>query len=168
MARRTVRISAHETFVIPNDLNDEQFAEIKKSFDEIDVNRDGRLSKLELTKASAVLGMNPTEKDINDMMREVDTDNDGFISFKEYVAIMRENFKEVDFERERMLAAFRCIDKDNDGFLTLQELKAVLLHKNKDITNEEIEDFFKYIDKDGDGKIDYQEFIDSDLCNVVF
>lgn len=39
------------------------------------MNRDGRLSKLELTKASAVLGMNPTEKDINDMMREVDTDS---------------------------------------------------------------------------------------------
>jgi Ca2+-binding EF-hand superfamily protein len=82
--------------------------------------------------------------------------DDGFISFKEYVAIMRDNYKDVDLERERMLAAFRYIDKNNDGYLTLKELKAVLLHKNKDITTEEIEEFFREVDKDGDGKIDYE------------
>ncbi|XP_061178611.1 neo-calmodulin-like [Saccostrea echinata] len=168
MARRTSQITPHETVVIPNDLTDKQFEEIKESFNKIDLNGDGRLSKRELMKAAAILGMNPTEKDVNNMMKDVDKDGDGFISFKEYLNIMRENYKEVDLERERMKAAFSYIDKDNDGYVTLKELKVVLCHKNQDITTEEIEEFFKEIDADGDGKIDYEEFIESDLCNAVF
>lgn len=82
--------------------------------------------------------------------------DDGFISFKEYLKIMQDNYKEVDLEKERMKAAFRYIDKDNDGFLTLRELKTILCHNNSGISDEEIEQFFKEIDTDGDGKIDYE------------
>lgn len=82
--------------------------------------------------------------------------DDGFISFKEYLKIMHDNYKEVDLEKERMKAAFRYIDKDNDGFLTLRELKTILSHNNSGISDEEIEQFFKEIDTDGDGKIDYE------------
>lgn len=82
--------------------------------------------------------------------------DDGFISFKEYLKIMQDNYKEVDLEKERMKAAFRYIDKDNDGFLTLRELKTILSHSNSGISDEEIEQFFKEIDTDGDGKIDYE------------
>lgn len=159
MARRVSQISAHETVVIPNDLTDEQFE---------DLNGDGRLSRRELMKAAAILGMNPTDKDIDAMMKDVDKNNDGFISFKEYLKIMQDNYKEVDLEKERMKAAFRYIDKDNDGFLTLKELKAILAHNNSEISDQEIEQFFREIDTDGDGKIDYEEFIESDLCSTVF
>lgn len=82
--------------------------------------------------------------------------DDGFISFKEYLKIMQDNYKEVDLEKERMKAAFRYIDKDNDGFLTLKELKTILSHNNSGISDPEIEQFFKEIDTDGDGKIDYE------------
>lgn len=82
--------------------------------------------------------------------------DDGFISFKEYLKIMQDNYKEVDLEKERMKAAFRYIDKDNDGFLTLKELKTILSHNNSGISDPEIEQFFKQIDTDGDGKIDYE------------
>lgn len=46
--------------------------EIKESFHKIDLNGDGRLSRRELMKAAAVLGMNPTDKDIDAMMKDVD------------------------------------------------------------------------------------------------
>lgn len=82
--------------------------------------------------------------------------DDGFISFKEYLKIMQDNYREVDLEKERMKAAFRYIDKDNDGFLTLKELKTILSHNNSGISDPEIEQFFKEIDTDGDGKIDYE------------
>lgn len=82
--------------------------------------------------------------------------DDGFISFKEYLKIMQDNYREVDLEKERMKAAFRYIDKDNDGFLTLKELKTILSHNNSGISDREIEQFFEQIDTDGDGKIDYE------------
>lgn len=46
--------------------------EIKESFHKIDLNGDGRLSRRELMKAAAILGMNPTDKDIDAMMKDVD------------------------------------------------------------------------------------------------
>lgn len=69
---------------------------------------------------------------------------------------MKDNYKEIDLEKERMKAAFRYIDKDNDGHLTLKELKAILCHNNSEVSDAEIEQFFKEIDTDGDGKIDYE------------
>ena len=54
-----------------------QFSEIKSSFDAIDANGDGRISKKELMKAAAMLGMNPTEKDANEMLRTADLDGKG-------------------------------------------------------------------------------------------
>ena len=49
-------------------------SEIKRSFNLIDENGDGRLSKRELMKAASLLGWNITEKDIVQMMKSVDRD----------------------------------------------------------------------------------------------
>ena len=79
---------------------------------------------------------------------------------------MKDNYKEIDLEKERMKAAFRYIDKDNDGHLTLKELKTILCHNNSEVSDEEIEQFFKEIDTDGDGKIDYEGKTNSFTKNV--
>ena len=50
-------------------------SEIKESFHKIDLNGDGRLSRRELMKAAAILGMNPTDKDIDTMMKDVDANS---------------------------------------------------------------------------------------------
>ena len=48
------------------------FVEIKKSFNDLDVNLDGRVSKKELIMGSYRLGMNPTDDEIDEMMRQAD------------------------------------------------------------------------------------------------
>ncbi|KAK3088742.1 hypothetical protein FSP39_023186 [Pinctada imbricata] len=125
------------------------------SFEKIDVNGDGRLSKSELMKAAALLGFNPTEKELTEMMRSVDRNNDGFISFKEYIEMMKGNYININMEAERMKAAFKTLDKNNDGYISLKEFKAAVMYNDDSILAEEVEEFFKEFDKDGDGKLDY-------------
>jgi len=49
-------------------------SEIIPSFEKIDANGDGRISKGELIKAASLIGLNPTEKDAAAMMRLADRD----------------------------------------------------------------------------------------------
>ena len=60
----------------------------------------------------------------------------------------------------RML--FETFDKNGNGFISKREfkkkMKSYIDILGKDVTNEEIMEFFDEIDSNGDGKIDFEEF----------
>ncbi|XP_033749098.1 calmodulin-like [Pecten maximus] len=167
MERRT---SKNLPFLVIKDKNltDAQMQEIIASFEMIDLNSDGRISKGELIKAAALLGMNPTEEDAKAMMRLADLDGDGFIDFEEYKNMMRHNYIEIDIEKERLLAAFRVIDKNKDGFLSRDELRSALTYKAPPENKFDVELFIEEADVNNDGQIDYTEFVNSQLCTKIF
>ena len=53
------------------DLGPEQIAELRQAFDIFDTDSGGNISSKELGYAMRSLGMNPTEKDILDILNEV-------------------------------------------------------------------------------------------------
>ncbi|XP_060070986.1 uncharacterized protein LOC132550905 [Ylistrum balloti] len=164
------RMSKNLPFLVIRDKNltDAHMEEIIASFELIDLNSDGRISKGELIKAAALLGMNPTEEDAKNMMRLADLDGDGFIDFEEYKNMMRHNYIEIDIEKERLLAAFRVIDKDKDGFLSRDELRSALTFKSPPENQMDVEQFIQDADVNDDGQIDYTEFVNSQLCTKIF
>ncbi|XP_069134750.1 calmodulin-like [Argopecten irradians] len=167
MERRT---SKNLPFIVIRDKNltEAQMQEIISSFEMIDLNSDGRISKGELIKAAALLGMNPTEEDAKAMMRLADLDGDGFINFEEYKNMMRHNYIEIDLEKERLMAAFRVIDKNKDGFLSRDELRSALTYKAPPENMIDVERFLEEADVNHDGQIDYAEFVNSQLCTKIF
>ncbi|XP_021363809.1 calmodulin-like [Mizuhopecten yessoensis] len=137
--------------------------QIEDTFELIDTDRDGRISKQEMVKAASLLGLNPTAEDADVMIKMADSDGDGYINRTEYTSMMSQSYSSIDQEKQALQKAFEKLDKDGDGFLSTDELRAALQY-NSDITDDEIDIFFMDADKDGDGKIDYTEFIDSTLC----
>ncbi|OWF55274.1 Calmodulin [Mizuhopecten yessoensis] len=164
------RMSKNLPFVVIHDntLKDAHMEEIIASFELIDLNSDGRISKGELLKAAALLGMNPTEEDAQAMLSLADLDGDGFINFEEYKHMMKHNYIEIDLEKERLLAAFRVLDRDKDGFLSQDELRAALTFKAPPENLMDVEQFILDADVNGDGQIDYSEFVNSQLCTKIF
>ncbi|XP_055996076.1 calmodulin-like isoform X2 [Ostrea edulis] len=148
-------------------MSETDFSEILTSFDVIDINKDGSITKKEMRRAARLTGMNPTDKDLDDWWAEADTNGDGVISLQEYINLMSDKFVSVDIEHERMRTAFQVIDKNGDGKISLQEFRAVMQFKDV-FTKDETDQLFRKVDSGGKGYLDYNDFINNQLHEVVF
>lgn len=68
------------------------------------------------------LGQDPTDVELQDLVNDVDSDQDGSIDFQEFLAMMSKKLKDTDDEAE-IEAAFKMFDKNGDGFISANELK---------------------------------------------
>ena len=82
-------------------------------------------------------GQEPTESELYDMVRDVDTDKNGTIDFEEFLAMMSKRMTNRD-EDEEIREAFRIFDQDGNGFITLEELEAVMIKLGENLTKDEL------------------------------
>nr|KAG5694975.1 hypothetical protein BaRGS_024158 [Batillaria attramentaria] len=110
-------------------------------------------------RAQQALGMNPTRKEVQRMIKEVDNDKSGFIELNEYIVLMSERVGALEYERDMMKSAFTHFDKDGSGKLSRDELQGFLTSNyGEPLTREEFDDVMNDMDLDGDGQIDLEEF----------
>uniref|UniRef100_A0A0V0JB86 Calmodulin n=2 Tax=Schistocephalus solidus TaxID=70667 RepID=A0A0V0JB86_SCHSO len=140
----------------PAVVTEEQMEEYKESFDLFDKNGDGRISKMELKSVMKSLGQNPTQAEIDQMVKEVDTNSDGEIDFSEFVSMMSKQ-KPTSCE-DKMREAFNVFDQDRNGFITVEEMRQVMQTLGQNLTEEEIKLMIQEADKDGDGQVNFEEF----------
>ncbi|CAF3881542.1 unnamed protein product, partial [Rotaria sordida] len=127
-------------------------------FDLFDKNGDGNIDANEIGQVMRSLGLNPTNKEITDLIAEVDKNGNQRLDFQEFIAFMNKHWHERDQEAE-LREAFRLFDRDNSGYITINELKQVMLNMGEKLNQEELEDMMREADVNKDGKLDYQEFV---------
>ena len=119
-------------------------ARVNQAFEQMDTNKDGKISKAEARGPLA------------QMFEKIDTNNDGYIDRAELrLAVERmqaaggagAGSRPGQAQALRGRADFDALDKDADGRLTREELKGT-----------RFADQFEQIDKNHDGKIDRKEF----------
>ena len=66
-------------------LSAEQAAELKKAFEVMDANKDGVVTKEELTNLLKGLGEDVTDEVVDEMIKIADDNGDGKIQFEEFV-----------------------------------------------------------------------------------
>ncbi|XP_076459995.1 neo-calmodulin-like [Babylonia areolata] len=153
----------HELEVNGSKVTEEQFKKIADSFSKLDKNSDGRISVGELIRAQRALGLNPSRKDVLNMVKEIDKDESGFIELNEYVEVMAERLGALEYEKQQMKTAFLHFDKDHSGKLSREEVRRLLTSNfGKPMTEEELNDVISDMDRDGDGAIDVDE-----LCSLL-
>ena len=64
-----------------------------------------------------LLGIDPTEAELQEMINEVDTNNNETIKFSQLINLMARKIKDVDSEEE-LIAAFKVFDKDGSGYIS--------------------------------------------------
>jgi Ca2+-binding EF-hand superfamily protein len=67
----------------------DQIDRIQMAFDMLDEDRTGRITFKNLKKIAKELGEEVTDQQLHEMINEADVDNDGEISFEEFVALAR-------------------------------------------------------------------------------
>jgi Ca2+-binding EF-hand superfamily protein len=103
------------------------------------------------------LGQNVNEKQLEEIIQEIDADGSGSMDFNEFIFLIIKKMKDLDLEEE-MKEAFKVFDKDGNKVLTAHEMRQIFMNM-KGIPESEIEMMIKEADLDGDGQIDYEEFL---------
>lgn len=111
-----------------------------------------------LAKIMRRMFQNPTETELLDMVREVDSDGSGNIEFDEFVELMANSNKKLDSKYE-MYEAFKVFDQDNDQVISKEELQKVFRHIGCELTEEECDMMIKEVDTTGTNTIHYEDFI---------
>ncbi|KAH3933717.1 hypothetical protein HBI56_144860 [Parastagonospora nodorum] len=90
---------------------------------------------------------------LDDVMKAVDTDGSGQISYQEFRTFVHET------ERE-LLSLFKSIDYNNDGKISKPELRAALSRAGLAVPNSNLDTFFTEVDTNNDGSISFEEWRD--------
>ena len=155
--------SAALAYLVHNFNQMEDVREANKLFNSIDVNGDGKITKIELlTGLKKVLNINDDslEEDVEKIFKNIDADNNGYIEFEEFVRGCID--KEKLLSEDVLKFAFRYFDKDGSGEITREEIKEIFFANVKKNDNVNLEQQLEYIisevDINGDGKISIDEF----------
>merc|ERR1712226_853575 len=149
MTRNTERLSPDRQ------LSREDIDCLKEAFALFDCDSNGRITVEELGKVMRTHGFDPTEEDLRDMIRNVDTNANGAIDFNEFIDMM---IKRRDCSDDDVAHAFKVFDRDGDGLISEEELRLTMNNLGEPLTEAEVRSMIAEADLDGDGKINFQEF----------
>lgn len=130
---------------------------ILKEFEKIDKNGDGLISKDELFDTlQKYYPEIEAEKMVTDIFKQVDFNDDGFLSYTEFMSVNSKNKKQ--FNNEMFKKAFEMFDLDGNGYITKEELAEKFPAKIE--VDDTWENIINKVDKDGDGRINFEEFVE--------
>ncbi|XP_040570186.1 neo-calmodulin [Lepeophtheirus salmonis] len=128
---------------------------LKEAFALFDADHDGEITIGELGRVMKNHGLNPTEDELKDMIRNVDKNSNGAIDFNEFIEMMLRRDSKIE---EDVVHAFRVFDRDGDGLISKEELKLTMNNLGEPLTDAEVKAMIEEADMDGDGRINFQEF----------
>lgn len=107
-----------------------------------------------------ILGQNPTEDDIVEMVMKANCDWEGLMSRSEFIEVAIELIRDSCNALDDVKVAFRVFDHNNDGTISKEELMEAMLNFGTRFTEDEFETMFAEADKNNDGLIDFDEFVE--------
>ena len=130
-----------------------------KLFNQMDKSGDGKITKAELLKGLSERYKSKTlEQDVEEIYKNLDMDNNGYIGYEEFVraAVSKEYFVKDNVLR----FAFRYFDKDDSGEITFDEIENLFTQSIPDKTkvHETLKNIIQEVDKNNDDKITFEEF----------
>ena len=130
-----------------------------KLFNQMDKSGDGKITKAELLKGfSERYKSSSLEKDIDEIYKNLDMDNNGYIGYEEFV---RAAVSKEYFVKDNVLKfAFRYFDKDDSGAITIDEVETIFYESipDKKKVHETLQAIIQEVDRNNDDKITFEEF----------
>lgn len=139
-------------------LSRDDLEALRRAFSIYDLNGDGQIDATELKSVMWRLGCKPSDAEVREMIKKVDFDNSGTLSFPEFIALMVQKKRNAETD-SHLRIAFQFFDRNGDGYISPDELRSVLQKHGKNITQHETETLLRSVDMDHDGKLNYEEFL---------
>ncbi|KAA6389369.1 MAG: putative calmodulin 1b [Streblomastix strix] len=144
-----------------NKLSEQEILELREAFSLFDRDGSGQIDESELKAVmNDCLGLKMTDKEVKDMISEIDRNKNGQIDFDEFLVLMASNWTGALDSEQDILDAFAAFDTDGSGSISVEEFRMFFQKLNWNLSAEEINEMINDIDSNHDGAIDYKEFAD--------
>merc|ERR1712100_164187 len=97
---------------------------VQGAFDLFDSDGSGAIDASELKVAMMALGFEPTDDEIDKMVKDIDADGNATVEFEEFIGMMEGKMSEKD-QVDEMKKAFTLYDDDGTGKITFKNLERV-------------------------------------------
>lgn len=141
-------------------IDPKQKADLYEAFKLFDEDNSGSIDSKELFNLLRDLGQNVQQAEAERLILEMDTGDDGQVSFEEFCAVMADD-DDAPVENAALVAheMFKMLDKDNSGEITLREFREFLSQLPIDLTEDEVDSMLNDIfGNDDDAAINQHEF----------
>lgn len=132
----------------------------KDIFDILDRERSGGIDIKELGRGLRALGLNPTEDEVQNLIREAQQNSAGKMTLEEFQRLANKcrttSVTNVDDVRK----FFESFDTNKDGFASTAELKAALTSSGEVLEDSEVEAVLKDFVKSETGKVNIKELLE--------
>lgn len=142
--------------VVAEHLSVEEVADIKESFQIMDINNNGKLTFEELKVGLYKIGHQVPDADVQMLMEAADVDGNGTLDYGEFVAVAI-HLRKIGND-EHLHKAFTYFDLNKSGYIEIDELREALAEEVDPNNDEVVNAILHDVDSDKDGKISYEEF----------
>ena len=141
-------------------LSEQEICELHEAFNIFDAESNGSIKSNQLIMLMSALKQYPTEKELEDIIKEADINNEGKIYFNQFLKMIAKRLRNIkEDEDEYLKSLFSSLDPDNNGLISIREIKYIVTHSNENISEKDFEIIMKEADTDGDGLISLDEFM---------
>ncbi|KAK7911895.1 calmodulin [Apiospora marii] len=139
-------------------LSPEEIAVFKELFDSYDDDKGGNITVEEFAKVmSSSPGQQPTEAEVQQIIKEVDLDGDGTINFNEFITMMTgQPYPPVADPSEEWAKAWKEFEPSMNGSITQSQFRQLMANLVEPVTDVEVDRLVNNVD--GEGKISYKDF----------
>lgn len=137
-------------------LGENQIIQCKEAFSLFDKNGSGQVSRDDLGDLMRSVGRNPTDQELQDLLREADVENTGSINFESFIIVMSNSVSTLE-STEELLEAFQFFDKEGLGVINTSQLKDILTNSEEKFSDEDIGDLLKLADEYDTGYVNYKD-----------
>lgn len=116
--------------------------ELREAFHLFDQDGDGIISKHELRFVMRSLGLNCSDEKMVQMLREIDSNNNGTIDFAGFCHIMTIGVQEPETE-EHLVEAFQVFDEELREYVTVDEIRHFMTEYGDVLSRDEADQMIK-------------------------
>lgn len=146
-------------------LTEDQIQSFKDAFSLFDKDNSGTVTTKELGTVMWSMDMEPSDEELEEMIREVDTDGSGELDFKEFLMLMAKRMNDQASKEAEQIMLNKAFDhfirlnKDGRDKLSCSDVLQGAKDLGETMTEKEVEEMVRKADVDNDGFLSRDEFV---------
>lgn len=140
------------------EITDEINKEIKDVLNLLNCENQEKIPSNKLELAMKGLGLEANDSEVNNILKELDKNNEGFITRDNFTKKMFEKMLEIS-QAEELKKAFKLVAEEGTQKITFKSLQKAMRETEKDMKDDEILQIIQAADKDKDGAIGEDDFL---------